>query len=113
MSFINHGCRGTYNIGWPWVENEMTLDYGHIPQDVVQDNRLPMYHPRASRHFPLWPNEVTTTLVDIAADSELLDNYLTYGGAASMDAWNAHLRSLKSVCSGGIGSIAEYEAEAR
>jgi hypothetical protein len=112
MSFINHGCRGTNNIGWRLIENEMTLDYGHIPKVVVQDSRLPVYHPRVSRHFPLSPNDVTTTLVDIAADSELLDNYLTYGGVASIDAWNAHLGSLKLVCSGGIGSITEYEAEA-
>jgi hypothetical protein len=108
MSFVNHGCNGTYNTGHRFNETEMTMELGRGPQGIALDE-FPTYHPRAARHFPFAPHYLTMALQDIEPDTELLDNYLTYGGVKNLEYWDENLRDLKLVCSGGIGSITRYE----
>jgi hypothetical protein len=108
LSFMNHGCNGTYNTGHRWIETELTIELGQGPPDIAWDE-FPVYHPRASRHFPFVPHDLSTVLQDIEPDTELLDNYLTYGGVEDMQYWDENLRDLKLMCSGGIGSITRYE----
>jgi hypothetical protein len=108
LSFMNHGCNGTYNTGHRWTETELTIELGQGPPDIAWDE-FPVYHPRASRHFPFVPHDLSTALQDIEPDTELLDNYLTYGGVGDMQYWDENLRDLKLMCSGGIGSITRYE----
>jgi hypothetical protein len=107
LSFLNHGCHGTYNTGRRFAETEMTIELGRGPQGIAS-NEFPVYHPRASRHFPFQPLGLSI-LADIEPGTELLDNYLIYGGMRNLEYWVENLRDLKLVCSGGIGSITRYE----
>jgi hypothetical protein len=108
MSFSNHGCNGTYNTGYRFSQTELTIELGRGPQDIAWAE-FPTYHPRASRHFPFLPHDLAMALHDIEPGTELLDNYLIYGGLENIEYWEDNLRDLKLMCSGGIGSITRYE----
>lgn len=112
MTFVNHGCNSSYNTGTHTVENEMTANSGSGPGAIYSDLR-PIYNPRVARHFPLENDDVPTSLLDIDAGEELLDNYLPFGGSERLDLWESNLRLLKSICSGGTGVIFQYEHKER
>jgi hypothetical protein len=111
MSFVNHGCNGTYNVGTPLSVNEMTAVLGVGPADIYDDEN-DVYHPYNDRQFPYWECANFVALRDIEVGEELFDNYLVFGGGAQMEDWDKNLRELKAVCMGGTGTIAEYEAAA-
>jgi hypothetical protein len=111
MTFVNHGCNGTYNVGTPLSVNEMTAKLGVGPFGIYDDEN-DVYHPYNERQFPFWECEKFVTLRDIEAGEELFDNYLVFGGGADLEDWDKNLMELKSVCLGASGTIAEYEAAA-
>jgi hypothetical protein len=110
MTFVNHGCNGTYNVGAHLILNEMTMKVGLGPGGVYDDGNE-IYHPYAERQFPQWECQSFVALRDINAGEELLDNYLVFGGSEDLSSWDDNLQELKHICSGGIGSVSEYEAE--
>jgi hypothetical protein len=110
MTFVNHGCNGTYNVGAHLIVNEMTMKVGLGPGGVYDDGNE-IYHPYAERQFPQWECQSFVALRDINAGEELLDNYLVFGGSEDLSSWDDNLQELKHICSGGIGSVSEYEAE--
>jgi hypothetical protein len=111
MSFLNHGCNGTYNTGMLLTETELTVELGRGPAGIVSYD-IPAYHPRMTRHFPSTPDDVNVALRDIPAGSELLDNYLVFGGVDNVEYWDENLVDLKNMCSGRSGSITQYEKAA-
>jgi hypothetical protein len=105
MSFVNHGCNGTYNTATRWDDHEGTIALGQgAPTSVVayeRDTAL-AYDPWAARHFPAY---------DLTAGTELLDNYLVFGGIDDLEEWDDNLLVLKTMCTpGGLGSVSLYEA---
>lgn len=111
MTFVNHGCNSTYNVGTPLDINEITAPLGVGP-GIAYDDVNEVYNPYNDRRFPLWECEKFVALRDIEKGEELFDNYLVFGGGDNMDDWDKNLLELKSVCMGKSGTIAEYEAAA-
>ena len=109
MTFVNHGCNSTYNVGTPLILNELTAPLGVGPGSEYDDIN-DVYHPYNDRRFPLWECEKFIALRDI--EKELFDNYLVFGGGDSIEDWDKNLLELKSICQGKSGTIAEYEAAA-
>ena len=112
MTFVNHGCNGTYNVGTPLAVTEMTMELGRGPEGVYDDNNE-VHHPFDERHYPQWDCQSFVALRDIEAGEELLDNYLVFGGSEDVDFWDKTLQELKDLCSGGTGTITEYEEKAQ
>jgi hypothetical protein len=111
MTFVNHGCNSTYNVGTPLDINEITAPLGVGPGDAYDDVNE-VYNPYNDRRFPLWECEKFVALRDIQKGEELFDNYLVFGGGDDIHDWDKNLLELKSVCMGKSGTIAEYEAAA-
>lgn len=105
LTFINHGCNGTYNVGIPLNETEATLKVGSGSQRMYERS-LDGYNPFAERRFPLWFCEDYKTLRDINRGDELFDNYIVFGGK---DNWDANLQELQEICSGKSGTVSLYE----
>jgi hypothetical protein len=109
MTFVNHGCNGTYNVGTPLNVNEITALPGVGPGDDFDDLNV-AYNPYDDRRFPLWECEKFVALRDIQQGEELFDNYLVFGGSSNTEDWDNNLMELKSVCMGNAGTIAKYES---
>ena len=107
---MNHGCNGTYNIGTPLDVTELTIDTNSEPDEFYSDEN-DVYNPFSDRHYPAWECSGFVALRDIEAGEELFDNYLVFGGAKPED-WKQNAKELQSICSGGLGRIATYEAQA-
>jgi len=112
MTFVQHGCCGKYNIGVKLNMTESTVDAPDAQsslQEILGNEHRYAFNPFAERHFPLWQCEKSmTTLHDIEAGEEMFDNYLMYGGEED---WEENLAELKTMCSGGIGTVTQYEDE--
>jgi len=111
LTYVNHGCNGSYNVGAKLNETESTIELGQGPAGVYDDDGNDVYNPFDERHFPNWECSKFITLRDIDAGEELLDNYLAFGGGEDTKDWENNLRELKSVCSGGTGKVVMYEEE--
>lgn len=110
LTFVNHGCNGTYNVGARLQVNEMTMKIGLGPEGIYDDSNE-IYHPYIERQFPQWDCQGFVALRDIEAGEELLDNYLVFGGGEDVHTWDDNLKELKNMCMGGAGSVLEYEQE--
>jgi hypothetical protein len=100
LSFVNHGCNGTYNVGTPLPYHELTVERGLGPY-VYFDGENDVYNPFEERHFPLFGCETFVALRDILPGEEILDNYLTFGGGGDSHDWEDNLEDLKHICFGG------------
>jgi len=109
MTYVNHGCDGTYNVGVKLNETEKTVELGQGPHGVYDDDGNAIYNPFEERHYPMWQCGDFVTLRDIEAGEELLDNYLAFGGGEETKDWEDNLLELKTICSGGNGKVGMYE----
>lgn len=112
MTFVNHGCNGTYNVGTKLNETELTVDIGQVSFEVWNDGNE-VYNPFDERQFPFWQCNKFVTLRDMQANEELLDNYLVFGGDSDLTDWEQNLRELKEICSGRKGKVAIYDEDKR
>ena len=115
MTFANHGCNGTYNIGVKLSETEATLDFGDGPSAVYdgdEEKDSNVFNPFQERRFSIEECKNLVALRDIEAGEELLDNYMFYGGP-NAEFFEENLTELKQVCSGGAGLVLEYEEQSR
>ena len=111
MTYVNHGCNGTYNVGAQLKENEMTVELGQGPKGIYDDDGNDIYNLFEERHYPMWECGKFVTLRDIQPGEELLDNYLAFGGGVDLNDWENNLLELKTMCSGGKGKIHMYEED--
>ena len=113
LTFINHGCNGTYNNGFEFHNlTEFTVSVEAIPEEFggqgVGGRGGKVFNPvfDRNRRFVLTGGDYT--LRDIKSGEEILDNYLDFIGAA--DDWESDIDDLQSQCSGkDIGGVTEYE----
>jgi hypothetical protein len=82
MTFVNHGCNGTINVGARLIGDEMTM-VGQGPGGICEYGNE-IYHPYAERQFPQWDCQSFVALGDINAGEELLDIYLVFGGGEDL-----------------------------
>lgn len=110
-TFANHGCNGQYNNGFDTGDlNEMTADLTEMPAILdAKASTSGAYNPVNDRNLRLLISGTETTLRDIKAGDEILDNYLAFVGHQSD--WEFDILHLRAQCSGEqVGDITLYEA---
>jgi hypothetical protein len=106
LTFINHGCNGTFNMGQQSDYHESNIEGDFIP-DVYRyyaGAGLP-YTPMADRNV-YQGESIAITSEDVKAGEELRDNYMTYGGEQGFSKFKEELRKQ---CAGEFGEIEEYQ----
>ena len=113
MTFVNHGCDGKNNVGATLNETEASIEFGQGPTTVFGDHLDSVaFNPFAERHFPMWDCAGFVAHQDIEKGEEILDNYIIFGGT-DWEEFESNLAALKTLCSGGIGKVFEYEEQWR
>jgi hypothetical protein len=107
MTFSNHGCNGTSNLGILSELHELIVDPEVCP-DVFQHFLSGPYNPLVERN--LFVNLIATmSSKDVKAGEELLDNYLSFGGA---EYFKENVLGLRQQCAGtAVGEVEEYQNE--
>jgi hypothetical protein len=108
LTFLNHGCNGTANIG----DNEFTevteftvdLESGVIP-DFLKTKVDTPYLPHFDRDEVKQQTMCQTSRL-IRAGEELLDNYLSFGGDVF---FREMVETLRNECSGSLGIVEQYQ----
>jgi len=111
LTFMNHGCNGTYNhahLGQSYEFNEFTADDSEMPEEYGEDRSV--YNPALDRNTPFWLSSLDLTTRDISAGEELLTNYLAFVGHSSD--WKDDILDLRAQCSGqDVGDVTTYETQ--
>ena len=103
MTFVNHGCNGTYNIDFIRTNiTEVTADLDRMPEEFIQI--LHPYNPALSLE-----NDGTIIFRDVKRGEEILGNYLTYIDDAK--AWRYDVQELRNDCSGEMGAVERYQGK--
>ena len=108
ITFVNHGCRGTYNVG---IETELD-EFSANPEEPVEalDGRshtgTSIFNPVIDRHLLMVGD---MNIKDIKKGDEILDNYIAFVG--SIEEWEEDIEGLQAMCKGEIieGSVTDYE----
>jgi SET domain-containing protein len=108
FTFVNHGCKGTYNIGDVTDFDEFTI----TNTQVIPDELSGKSHQGTSTFNPVVDRHLTyigfMNIRDIKAGEEILANYLTF--YASEEDWSRGVIDLRNQCSGlASGEVTEYE----
>jgi hypothetical protein len=110
MTFINHGCNGTNNMGTRTTVTELDAD----PHQMVEDLRKSpfetyIFSPFYDRNVLLFINSLDKLQRDVKAGEELLDNYLGY---LHEENWEWGVANYKKQClMQGTGVVSDYERE--
>lgn len=109
LTFVNHGCRGTYNVGEESDLDEFSVGLkSPMSQDLSGRSHVgtSVFNPVIDRHLFFSGD---TTIRDIDAGEEVLDNYLAFIG--SDKCWEEDVMDLRQQCSGQTteGSVTDYE----
>lgn len=108
LAFVNHGCRGDYNVGEKTYIDEFSADRDEPIEALTGKSHTgtSVYNPVIDRHL-LHMGDMS--LDDIEAGDEILDNYLAFVG--SMEEWEEDIDNLRDMCSGYLteDSVEEYE----
>jgi hypothetical protein len=112
-TFINHGCRGSANIAEEFEgipETEFTM----LPNGEDPDPEtfvIPLNFANTKLYNPNFERNGHTLRYDtmygfIPADTELLDNYVAFGG---IKYFLSQIMALKEQCTGTAGTVLSYE----
>ena len=108
ITFVNHGCHGSYNVGLETEVDEFTADPDFIPEMLNGKSHAgtSTFNPFVDRTL-FFTADISSR--DIKASEEILDNYLAFIGGD--DDWKDDLVDYRDLCSGGQGtlSVTEYE----
>lgn len=112
MTFMNHGCNYTFNLGVPLSVSELTADPEKLPEELLfYQPEMKHYSPFYARNYFIGMN-LGETRRDIEAGEEIFDNFLNY---YTDDNWSRGVRDLRAQCSSvdSIGSVSSYEVTTR
>jgi hypothetical protein len=107
LTFVNHGCKGRYNVGVVTAFDEETVTTHVMPDEVSGKSHegTSVFNPVVDRHLIFYGDMSNR---DIQAGEEILDNYLAF--VSSEEDWGDYVISLRNQCSGiTIGEVTEYE----
>lgn len=97
--FINHGCKGTFNILpliSPIIFSESTVRPDNIPQDLLRSELYSVaYNTAIRRSHLIYRNPVTFATRDIQHGEELLQNELN---KLSKESWEHSVLHLQEIC---------------
>jgi hypothetical protein len=112
--FINHGCNGSANICDYYAGIEDT-EFSMIPEDgdpdpetfvIPFDFRMTkFYNPNFERNIHILRYDMADSYA-ISANTEILDNYVDFGGEKY---FLAQVVTLKEQCEGKAGTVVAYE----
>lgn len=112
MTFVNHGCNGTNNIGegsslnekYAAYFNEATLDLSKIDNPPPATHRASTFDPVSDRHLHSLGAGYDFTSRDVKAGQELYQNYLFFISWAR--GWKEEVLDLQAQCRGeSLGQI--------
>jgi hypothetical protein len=108
ITFINHGCNGTNNVGAKTIVNEMNADLNQMPPGLIDDVvESAFWDPVADRRFETHSGCGDRLLHDVQAGTELLDNYL---GLLDLETWSSGVTDFRAQCIGqSLGMVSSYE----
>jgi hypothetical protein len=108
LTFVNHGCNGTFNTGIKSEVNEFNANLDEaIPKEYsFRDSGV--YDPAQDRigHVNQW---ISINFKEIKAGNEVLDNYLSFGGATE---YKINTVELRQECSGVLGLVEQHQKNA-
>jgi predicted ABC-class ATPase len=107
ITFVNHGCKGAYNVGEITAFDEDTVNTDVMPDEVGGKSHegTSIFNPVIDRHL-FFMGDMSNR--DIQAGEEILDNYLAF--VSSEDYWAKDVIELRNQCAGtAIGEVIEYE----
>ena len=106
LTFRNHGCNGTYNLGAFTELTEWTADEDFFPREFDSAyHHWSGYDPFAMR-IPVYTSLIQP-IREIHAGEEILGNYLTFSGAYS--GFKYDLEDLRKQCGGEAGLVEAYQ----
>uniref|UniRef100_A0A7S2HCC7 PABS domain-containing protein n=1 Tax=Helicotheca tamesis TaxID=374047 RepID=A0A7S2HCC7_9STRA len=110
MTFVNHGCNGTHNMGplnGGTKLTELSASLDSMPGDL-RDEEYILHDIVSARHLPHLLGGGDFALCDIKAGEEILNNYLDF--TANPDNWSKDLADLRDQCANkGTGIVKDYE----
>jgi len=110
ITFVNHGCKGSYNVGAVTDEDEFGVDLKAPAEEGKSHTGTSVFNPVIDRHLFFSGD---SSIRDIKAGEEILDNYLVFIGGE--EAWEYDVMQLRQQCSGEDTklSVTEYENSAK
>lgn len=106
ITFVNHGCNGTYNIddeGYTGMTEQNT--------DLTLFDKRAVYDPYSDRNYLQISNAPSFALRNIVAGEEILCNYLTF--CEVLADFTPEMEHLKKLCNeGAVGIISVLEQAA-
>merc|ERR1711957_768282 len=109
-TFVNHGCKGTFNIDTVVSNNtyytEETTDLDGFKKQVNEYDAV--FDPYVDRHLFSILNEYDVAIRDIKAGEEILCNYMSF--TTKVEHVETEVKQLKAMCAGDLdGLIARIE----
>lgn len=111
MTFMNHGCNNTYNIGVPLSVSELNADPDQMPSELLlYPSEAKYYSPFYARNYFIGMN-LGETRRAIKRGEEIFDNFLNY---YTEDNWSRGVNDLRAQCTSAdsMGSVSSYEVSA-
>ncbi|KAL3906804.1 MAG: hypothetical protein SGILL_009125, partial [Bacillariaceae sp.] len=110
LTFVNHGCNGTANLGErgmdPGKFTEWSVDVEEAIPKEMRTEVIEVYNPNVDRSTMKYATNCVAGK-NITKGEELYDNYMNYGG----DEFFAEMvLSLRNECSGGLGLVEQYQS---
>ena len=108
MTFMNHGCHGTYNVDSQDADGITEQNYEKATKISSDDQKL--YNPYFDRHRRSSESSYDYALRDIKAGEELFCNYLYF--TENEEDWVEESEKLRRICNGQeVGDITNFEKE--
>lgn len=113
MTFVNHGCNGTFNFigrenyeGWKSNDPHATITEQNYTSHEFDPFRGEFHDIYLDRH-PIKPN-VDVAMRDVKAGEEILNNHVFFD--TNVESWKASMAELQKICSGErVGEITQAE----
>ena len=113
LTFVNHGCNGTFNLAEPTPFNEFTIDIDDLdvkpPSERDSYEFFGVYNPCEDRRINKYSIVVSNHGRTIEAGQELLDNYIDMAG--SDEYYRENIIELRTECSGALGDVEKWQLE--
>lgn len=109
LTFVNHGCERSYNVGPLQEFSEATEGIEDEMPAAIHDNEIEntVYSPLIDRTHWLYNHGLETFNRDLKRGDEVFDNYLNY---YTVETWREDVLKLRAQCvSGDVGDITKYE----
>ena len=104
LTFMNHGCNGTYSVGFATEVTEITADETKMPPSLASFSlETAKDNPFIDRNY-LVHLHTSRTLRDVQAGEEVLENYLAFH---TDEDWEAGVKAIRAQCASRSPGLAQ------